>query len=258
VLIMPFWIPRLDTYFGVISEAVGGTGTFFDLARYQNVALAYLPFAFVGFLYLLINKKWNSLFFYFAINFVIVVVQILFFRRYIISLDIVFVILAAVGICATLLNFRGYAKVVGLAVLVLVVVSSGIITTQDAVEATPLINRDQLAAIEWIADNTEEDAYVVASSYDAPWVLGWSDRRVIAPGLFEWNEHDQEEWLRFFNTENPDQTKAFLNVYEGSLYIYHSNHSDSYLGLEKFDNQHFKVVYNDVAIVYRYYPDGMA
>ena len=35
-LIMPFWLPRLDLYIGVITEAVGGAGTFFDFAFFNR------------------------------------------------------------------------------------------------------------------------------------------------------------------------------------------------------------------------------
>jgi len=256
-LIVPFWLPRLDLYFTSVTGAISEAGTFFNFGQYQNVALSYLPFAFAGFLYLLIKRLWNSLFFYFIINLIIVVGQIIFFRRFIIPLDIVVIIAAAVGISCTLLSPKGFLRIIGTPVLILVVVSSGISTIRAANQIEPLINDTQLAGIEWIANNTENNASVVASSYDAPWVLGWSVREVIAPGLFERNQHNKTEWAAFFRTTNIEVTKNFLDEYEGPLYIYYSNNPNSYLGLAKFDNQYFSLVYDDLAVVYRYYPGGV-
>jgi hypothetical protein len=80
VLIAPFWIPRWDANWtvltGTIETAVSsiqngeelGGGTFFDFTTYRVVALAYLPFALIGALFLLRNRNWNSVFFYFVIS----------------------------------------------------------------------------------------------------------------------------------------------------------------------------------------------
>jgi len=257
ILLVPMWLPRIDLYVVAVGGAVGEAGVFFSFTKYQQVALAYLPFSLIGFIYMLVKKKWNSIFFAFVIIAVIIVGRILFYDRYIIPFDIIMIILAAVGISYTLLNLKGAFRVVGMVVLLLVLASSGIITIRDATQLEPLINTDQLAAIEWIEDNTEEDAFIIASSYDAPWVLGWSGRKVIAPGMFEWNEHNQQEWITFFKTNDIDGATQFLDEYEQPLYIYSSNNSESYIGIEKFNNQYFAPVYNDVAIVYRYYPGGM-
>ena len=256
LLILPFWIIRFDANLSMVEGVFGTTGTFFGFDEYQQKALAYLPFAFIGFFYLIARRIWNSIFFYFVINVLIVVFQILFYKRYIIPLDIVLVISAAVGINYSLLNLKDYAKWAGIAVAVMVFVSSGVLTTKAALEVEPLISEQQLDAVVWISENTEDDAYVLASSYDAPWVLGWSDRRVIAPGMFEWNKQNQAEWTEFFTTAAPDVARGFLDEYEGTIYIYYSHSSDSYLGLEKFDNEYFQVVYDAAAVVYKYLPSG--
>jgi len=256
ILIIPFWLPRFDINLTTLSGAFGEAGTFFGFGKYQQVSLAYLPFAFAGFLYLLVKRNWNSIFFYFIISIVIVVFQILLFKRYIIPLDIVLVILAAVGINYTLLNVKGISRGIGIMVVILLMVSGGILTTEAVSETKPLINEEQREAVEWIAENTEEDAYVLATSYDAPWVLGWSNRKVIAPGLFEWNKHNKEEWMTFFETKELDTTKRFLDEYDDPIYIYYSKNPDNYLGLEKFNNQYFQVVYDKDAIVYRYLRTG--
>jgi hypothetical protein len=268
ILIAPFWLPRWEANWGVLSgvlstavtniqtrEGLGG-GTFFGPDTYTMVSLAYLPFALMGFIYLVIKRNWNSVFFYFVINAIIVVCQILFFKRLIIPLDIAAVILAAAGIDYILLRRRRLWRVAGIGAGILLLVSTGFPTLTLANNIRPLINDKQLEAVEWIRENDEDNAYVLATSNDAPWVLGWSGRRVIAPGLFEWDIHNKDEWFDFFRTKSPEEAKEFMDVYESPIYIYYSKNVGNYLGLEKFQGDNFQKVYNDEAVVYKYLGGG--
>jgi len=268
VLILPFWLPRWEINLGVLSGALGamvtniqtgeglGGGTFFGLDTYTTVALAYLPFALMGAIYLVIKRNWNSILFYSVLSSIIVVCQLFFFRRFIIKLDIAVVILAVAGIDYTLLRRTGIWRLAGIGAGILLLVSAGLPTVTAANNVRPLINEEQLAAIEWIRDNSEENAYVLATSNDAPWVLGWSGRRVIAPGLFEWNVYNKDEWFSFFATKSPEAARQFLDVYDGPIYIYYSKNPGNYLGLEKFQGNYFRKVYDNGAVVYRYSGGG--
>ena len=264
LMILPFWIARWDenwsTLTGVVStaatniqtgEALGG-GTFFGFTTYTAVALAYIPFALIGLFYLILRRNWNSLFFYFVINLVIVVFELFFFKRFIIPLDIVVIILAALGIEYGLLQRGRVPKAVTALVIILLVVTAAIPTIDSVRDTKPLITEGQLEAIEWVQD-VEEDAYVLALSHDAPWVLGWSEHRVIAPGLFQWDEHTKDEWFAFFAANDSQSARDFLDVYDGPIYIYYAKNADNcYLGFEKFENEYFQVVYNEEAIIYKY------
>ena len=264
VLIAPFWLLRWEVNWGVLSGTIGtavtniqtgeelGGGTFFGFDTYTTVSLAYLPFALTGAIYLAIKRNWNSILFYFVISSIIVVSQLFFFRRFIIPLDIAVVILAAVGIDYTLLRRRQVWKVGGVTAVVFLLVATGLPTVTAADTVRPLISEEQLGAIEWIRETAEDDAYVLATSNDAPWVLGWSGRRVIAPGLFEWNVHNKKEWLSFFTAKDPETAKEFLEVYDSTIYIYYSRTWGNYLGLEKFEGDYFRKVYDDGAVVYKY------
>jgi len=267
ILIAPFWLPRWEVNWSVLSDVLGtavtniqtgeglGGGTFFTLNTYTIVSLAYLPFALMGAIYLVIKRNWNSLLFYFVINAIIVICQLFFFKRLIISLDIAAVILAAAGIDYILLHRRKLWRVASIAVGILLLVSVGLPTMTLANNARPLINEKQLEAIAWIKENTEDNAYVLATSNDAPWVLGWSGRRVIAPGLFEWNVYNEGQWISFFKTKDPEVAEKFLDVFEAPVYIYYSKNMGNYLGLEKFQGTNFTKVYDSEAVVYKY-PGG--
>ena len=101
--------------------------------------------------------------------------------------------------------------------------------------------------------NTEEDAYVLTTTNDAPWVLGWSGRRVIAPGLFEWDSFELDQWRDFISSKDPAVAAQFLEIYESPVYIYYSREPNNYLVLDKFSGEFFRTVYNsDEAVVYKF------
>lgn len=251
VLIAQFWIPRWEIYWGVISSTIEG-GTFFGFDTYTLVSLAYLPFAAIGAVYLLVNRGLNSVLFYFGITCIIVIFQLFFFNRFIIMLDMAIIILAALGIDCTLLQKTGWHRMAGIAAIMLILVLSALPTVTEINTVRPRITEEQLGAVEWIKDNAEDNAYVLATSSDAPWVLGWSERRVIAPGLFEWYLHSKEEWFNFIESKDPEIAKGFLAAYESPVYIYYSKKSGNYLALEKFESVYFENVYDGGAVVYRY------
>ena len=262
--VLPFWIARWDVNWSALTGAAStaainiqtgegmGSGTFFNFTTYTEVALAYIPFALIGLFYLIMRRNWNSLFFYFVINLIIVVFELFFFKRFIIPLDIVVIILAALGIEYGLLQRKRIPKAATAFIVVLLIVAAVIPTINSVKDTRPLITEGQIEAIEWLRD-VEDEAYVLALSHDAPWVAGWSGHRVIAPGLFEWNQYDKDEWFAFFAANDSQSARDFLDVYDAPIYIYYALNPDNcYLGFEKFENEYFHVVYNDEAIIYRY------
>jgi hypothetical protein len=270
VLILPFWLMRWEANWGVFTgiietaatniqtgEGLGG-GTFFDLDTYTWVSLAYLPFSIIGGVYLALKRNWNSVFFFLVISAIIVIARLFFFNRFIIPLDIAVIITAAAGIDYTLLRQPGIRSLAGSSALIILLAAALIPTINSVTDAEPLLTEEQLAAVAWLRENTEDNAYVLATTNDAPWVLGWGDRKVIAPGLFEWDIYEKEEWETFFNTDNPEVARQFLDEYDGPIYIYYSANEDNYLGLEKFQGEYFQIVYNseDEAVIYKYRGGG--
>jgi len=251
VLIAPFWIPRLTVYWDAISGGIG-EGTFFSYNTYFFVALAYMPFAVIGIMYLILNKRFNSLFIFFTLTCIIVIFQLFFFNRFIIMLDIAIVIMAAVGIEYSLLQKKGILMAASSAAIVLIVIVSVYPTLTEAYEIKPRLNTDQLQALEWIKHNSEHDAFVLATSSDAPWVLGWSERKVVAPGLFDWYIQTKEEWFNFFESDDPEVAKQFMEAYDGPVYIFCSNNPGTDLDPDKFENGFFRKVYDKGSRVYKY------
>jgi len=254
ILLVPFYLPRMDIYYDILFSSVAspGAGTFVSFQEYEWLSLAYLPFALIGFLYLVIKRNFNLLFLWAAINGSIVLFQLVFYNRFIIPLDLLFIILAAAGLNYVFLNPGKVSRNLGIGVVLLLFASSGIMLFDRVGNTHPLITENQLEAVIWLSNNSEADAYVLATSYDAPWVLGWSKRKVIAPGLFEHNVYGRTEWMKFFGNRDLEETKKFLSPYEGQVYVYNSKNYGNYLGLEKFENECFEKVYDRQAVIYKY------
>lgn len=278
VLITPFWLPRFALNWKIMTGVAGsavsalqgtpiGGGTFFGYETYRWISLAYLPFGLVGTLAVTLKRNFHTLLFYFLICGTIVILKLFFYNRLLIDLDLALLILAAAGIEYTFvhllstqfpapshrtrMNETVLKALAGLAIGI-IILSSGLVTLKSATQIKPLLNEDQLQAITWLATNTEPESSVLATSYDAPWVLGWSDRKVVAPGLFHWDTHTKSEWLEFLSTSDVNLTRRFLARYEHPLYIYYSRSPGNYLNLEKFENDQFELVYTKGAVIYRY------
>ena len=234
------------------TETTGG-GTFFNLETYRWVSLAYQPFALVGAIHLVrLRKLWNLPLLLFRVSAGLVLLQVAFFRRHIIPLDMAMILLAGVGMERVLMSGRGRALLRGGMVAALIV-GAAMPTISQYRETTPLLTRAQMEAVQWLTSETPANASVVVTSYDAPWALGWSERRVIAPGLFQWNQHNAAEWQGFLVTSDPQEAQRFLEPYGFPIYIYHSDQPVNYMAREKFQEPLFKLAYEeDGARIFEY------
>ena len=211
--ILPLISPVLQSFV----QTGTSPGTFINFFTYQFSTLAYLPFAILGFFALFKQKKFNMIFFWSLVCAIIVYFQFFFFNRFIIMLDIGLIILSAVGFSIIIKN----KKILGTTILIVMLVSAGFVAYNQANESRPLIDENELSVIEKLND-VEENAFVMStSSIYSPWILGYSNRKTIAPGLFDYNQHGEDEWINmFWTTNNINDVKSFLDVYEKPLYIH--------------------------------------
>ena len=221
-------------------------GTFINFFTYQFSILTYLPFALIGLFYLIKKKDFNLLVVWAILNLIIVYFQFFFFNRFIIMLDVVLVILAAAGFSLVIQN----NKKAGAIITILLIVSAGVLAFQDSINSKPLIDNEELNTIEYL-QNTEENSFVmVTSSIYSPWVLGYSGRRTIAPGLFDYNLHNESEWNNFWKTESLTEVKGFMNSYQKPLYIFIGKQQSN--NLEKFSECFTEYYRNNDNIIYEY------
>jgi len=237
----------LETYREALLQLIGplvktqiGGGTFLSLKAYEMVAVGYLPFGVLGFAYTLLRmKKVSVVSVWFALSAAIVYFKIAFYNRFIIHFDMAMLIFAAYGFILLMRSNRA----VGIAAFALLVGSSAWMVHVKADSAEPLISPSEMAAIEALK-STEADAVVVStSSHYSPWLLGYSGRRVVAPGLFEYDRWSIDEWREFWSTANGSKAAEMLSVYEKPLYLYVGRHSP--INLRKFNSECFEVFYSD-------------
>ncbi len=191
-------------------------GTFISFTTYQFATLAYLPFAILGFFYLIKKKQFNFLFLWTLINAIIVYFQFFFFNRFIIHLDVALIILAALGFSLLIQN----KKYLGITIFTIMIISSGIMTYKESRIIESSVTIEQIELIKEF-NNVEDDAYVISlSNKYAPFVLAYSGRKTIAPGLFDYDKWDETQWEIFWETKDKDETKKLLSFYDKPIYLF--------------------------------------
>lgn len=242
-LALTFYIPNLkeaiiDNIEPILSANIGA-GTFISLFTYQFSSLSYLPFALLGSLILLKRKDLNPFFLWFSISGIIVYFKLIFFNRFIIHLDVAMIILASLGFYELIRS----NKRIGTVILFLMLLSSLFVMHQNAIDAKPLISEKELKIIEQF-NSVESDAYVMStSSYYSPWIQGYSGRKTIAPGLFDYDRWNYEEWKTFWATGEKEKALSMLEVYERPLYIYLGERN--WINETKFENECFEKIFQE-------------
>jgi hypothetical protein len=196
-----------------------GGGTFFDFGLYRQIITFYLPFAILGFIYLIKKKKFNYLFFYFILNFIIIYFNFFFHNRFIIHFDIIVIILAGAGMSFILGKFL--SNLTGKAAIGILLIGAVYILGTVVLNKKPLISDEELAEIKSLPVFVGEDKYVMATdSFYSPWLYGYSERKTIAPGLFEHNKWNKEKWAAFWFSPDLELRYFLLDEYEGPIYLF--------------------------------------
>ncbi len=221
-------------------------GTFINFFTYQFSTLTYLPFAILGLFFLIKKRYFNILFFWALITALIVYFQFFFFNRFIIHLDIMLIILSGAGFSIIIEN----KKKIGYLILIIMIFSSGFLAFNDSFNSKPLISANELETIKYF-QNTESNSYAMStSSIYSTWILGYSGRKTIAPGLFDYDTHTEDEWIVFWTTEDISKIKTFMNAYEKPLYIFIGQKQNN--NLDKF-RECFEIIYElDNNKIYKY------
>lgn len=192
-------------------------GSFMTSKQYMFTTLAYLPFAFLGYLFTLKNKKFNMLFFWFTINTLIVFTRLFFYNRFVIFLDIIFILFAGYSFSQL---FTIKPKLTS-AYLLVAVVSMGIITGTNAALEVPNISHAEYLFMKNIPKITEENSTILSNMVDdAHWLEARAERPIIAPGLFDQGKWTKAQWTKYWHAESFDKVKNLMDLYPRPLYIY--------------------------------------
>jgi hypothetical protein len=111
-------------------------------------------------------------------------------------------------------------KKLGVLLITILLISAGLMAFNESKNSKPLINDNELKTIEYLG-TTEQGAFVMStSSIYSPWIVGYSQRRTIAPGLFDYSNKTKDEWLIFWTSKNITQINSFMDSYQKPLYIF--------------------------------------
>ncbi|MEK6895089.1 MAG: hypothetical protein AABX48_01060 [Nanoarchaeota archaeon] len=188
-------------------------GTFIDFFHYQFSVLAYLPLALFGFIYLIKNKKFDIFFIYTILLSAIIIFEFFFFNRFIIFLDISMIVLAALGASELIKH-----KKLGLVIVILLLLSGFILMAKTSINEKPYISEGTFNSIKDIS--IPSDKYIMGFSKEfSPYLLGWTDNKIIAPGLFDYNFWNEQRWNVFWSDLNASEIK---NTY-GNAYLFTDN-----------------------------------
>ncbi|WP_321420508.1 hypothetical protein [uncultured Methanomethylovorans sp.] len=263
LLILPFCIPRMELVVsmlnGLLSVALSNLtnnvntqgGTFLSFSKYGYLSFPYITFGILGFIYMFLNKKRDPLFYFTLITSALVIFKIVFFRRYLATLDILLIVLAGGCIQRIVFEQKKELMAYGKIILLLIMFTGSLLLHSQMADNSRLISDSDLLDIQWMADNIRPQRYILTTAYDAPWVLGWGKHPVIAPGLFHWDINTQEDWDDFLRTSDSKQGAEFMSKYDKDIYIYHSMNIEN-IELSKYSGNEFQLIRNDKSKIYRY------
>jgi len=227
-LALLFNIDRLFTYFfpalkTVVIEAVelggAGAGTLYGTTTYIVYALLFIPFAITGAI-----KYWKEhkpIIIASVITAMVVIFQAYFYNRMIIYLDIFIVIYASLGFYTLINDKRSFGRIITYSALALSLVLIIIMSNSSK----PLVNNQELTEIYSLNSLPSNSTILVTDKYYSPWLKGWVDAKIVAPGLFDENIYGVDEWIEFWKGNNRE---TFINTY-GHPYIYVGEHQPQYI-----------------------------
>ena len=229
-----FW-PAISTVIEPVASSFVDTGespgTFISFKQYQFLTLAYFTFALIGIFSLLKKRKFNFLVIWALINASIVYFQLFFFNRFIIHLDIILLMFVGLGFSLLIQE----KKWLGVGVLALLFISSAYIITKESLSAkNQIITEEDLSVIKELSITTEQNSMIISFSKEySPWILAYSNRTIIAPGLFDENKWNESEWNTFWYGADEQKTIELMNQYNTTRPIY------IYTGTKSFNNACF-------------------
>jgi len=163
-----------------------------------------------------------------------IVFRLWFFRRFIIYLDLVIIIYAAAGLSDLMRDsFINRRIPLGVLLCVVILFSLGIQLANLATETGPMISQEEFDAVLAIDDLVEPEAMVVLTdAYYAPWLRGWSETDLVAPGLFESDVLSYQQW-EFIWYGDTEERLAIFRTFQPPLYIHQGTRTENLIPFDE-------------------------
>lgn len=239
------WLRYLEPLFlyrGLASAAATTSpefnGQFITVVTWLHWSWPYLILALPG--AWLARKRLTPLWVLAAVAICGIALQVLFFRRLIVWLDLAALVGAAVYLEKMWLK-QGRRGLIIFAALVGIFLSGrAIVKYQPAMSSVDWLSLLQLNQL------PPNSLVLTVSSQYAPWLYGYTNQRIIAPGMLDENKWNQAQWTTFWFTKNQTERANLLTQYQvPSLYIFLAQ-SQSAFGVVFSNDIQFKPVYSQV------------
>ncbi|KKQ71347.1 MAG: hypothetical protein UT33_C0010G0071 [Candidatus Peregrinibacteria bacterium GW2011_GWC2_39_14] len=207
--------------FKEMGESAMKEGMFMDPAKYLGFSILYVPFAMFGFAYLINGRKFNLAFSYFFVVFLFIAFKLIFYKRFLIEFDLGVIMLASLG--AYLIFRKFYLSISGKFTLFMIVFALIAATLYGTLMYKPFISKAELDDIQALSKTEKTSVVVATSSLHAPWLLGFSERPTIAPGMFDMNRWNFGDWQRFWRGSMADHLILWQDYkdIQGPLYLFY-------------------------------------
>lgn len=235
IIMIPFWISRIDivmemtsgllknAFINIKSSSNLQGGTFISMSKYTLISFPYMICGIMGVMYRAYTKKRDPVFYTTLITTIMIIFKIIFFNRFIATLDILLIILSGTTIMLVLFtdNKDAFCKKIILVLTIFLILTTW--NTQTIISQKLSIS--ELEDIKWIANKVPQNAYIFTTTNDAPWLLGWTKHSIVAPGLFHWDKYTEKEWKQYLNAQNPEN--MFLRYNGSQIYLYNDLTTDN-------------------------------
>jgi len=189
-------------------------GQFITLQQWLQWSWPYLILALPGFWFG--RKIMGPLWWLLVIAGLGIAIQVLFYRRLIIWLDLAVIVAAVLTIEYLWQRWR----LVWIPVLVFVLVGT-VGGTKALLHYEPAMSSVDWLALQQLNSLPPKSLVLTITSQYAPWLYGYTDQRIVAPGMLDENLWNQEEWDAFWTTSDSAERVALLSKYPGPhLYIF--------------------------------------
>ena len=200
---------------------------FLSSTEYLRLSAFFFPLAIIG-TYSYWEKIKKSILLPFAIiTFAFPIFHLPFYQRIFPFIDLVIIILASLGI-KTLFSYaiqpnslstKKIAQFASMLFVVWMFTANGIQTYSQINKLQPLISKEVVRSLESISSVIPENASILTTTDFTPWVYGWSQNKVFAPGLLN-NPYSKTAWEKFWSSSDEKEKKEFLNAYPKPLYLF--------------------------------------
>ncbi len=218
---LSLYLEQLSGNFGLAKNFVAAgrpefTGSFITPIIFLSAILAYLPYGLLG---LWQNfRKQILLTSFFGANLLLIIIGFAFYRRFLVFLDLMLILFAAgyfSGVIQSVRTQKWGKQVVAIFVIVLLAIQVWLVVIRQ-----PLISNNDFAAINNLNNLAEDYVLAIDSAY-APWLYGFTNKKIIAPGMLDYDLWSRDDWGRFWFTDDNQERVGLLKKYgEQPIYIF--------------------------------------